>query len=135
MTMSRANRGRGDDGAVLVEAILVAPVLLAILFGIIEFGLGWRDKITVETATVAGARTSASLGNDSMADYNALQTAVSAMSTIPTSNIDYIVIFKANSSGTIPATCAAGTAVSNSCNVYVPSTFTLASSSFGCGAA
>jgi Flp pilus assembly protein TadG len=129
----RERRARGDRGAVLVEAAFVLPVMLMLVFGIIEFGLAWRGKITVETGARAGARTSSNLGKSSLADYSALQTTISALSSIPTVNIDLVVIFNANSSGTIDPTCAAGTPQTNVCNVYAPSTFTLPSTSFGCG--
>lgn len=129
----KARRARGDRGAILVEAAFVLPIMLTLVFGIIEFGFAWRTKITVETGARAGARTGSNLGSNAQADYNALQTTVSALSSIPSANVDLIVIFNANSSGTVPATCAAGTSVSGSCNVYLPSTFTLASTSFGCG--
>ena len=137
----RARRARGDRGAVLVEAAFVLPVLLTIVFGIIEFGFAWRDKITVETATRAGARTASNLGPTAQADYNTLQTVISAMSSIPSANIDLVIIFDATTSGTPSATCLAGTSVTNNnaagagngtgCNVYTSSQFSLASSSFG----
>lgn len=138
----RARRARGDRGAVLVEAAFVLPVLLTLVFGIVEFGFAWRDKITVETATRAGARTASNLGPTAQADYNTLQTVLSAISSIPTANVDLIIIFDASTSGTPSATCLAGTPVSNNsappnngtgCNVYSGSQFTLASTSFGCG--
>lgn len=138
----RARRARGDRGAVLVEAAFILPVLLTLLFGIVEFGFAWRDKITVETASRAGARTASNLGPTAQADYNALQTVLSAMSSVPTADIDLIVIFDASTSGTISALCAAGTPVfdnqmppmnGSGCNVYSGSQFTLGSASFGCG--
>ena len=131
----RRRRAEGDRGAVLVEATLVLPVIMMLLWGILEFGFGWKDKITVETAARAGARTASNLGNNTLADYNALQTAVSALSSVPSANIDYIVIFNATTNG-ISTTCAAGTSSSASaaqCNVYTPAMFTAASSNFGCG--
>ncbi|MEY2454024.1 MAG: hypothetical protein QOD92_3598 [Acidimicrobiaceae bacterium] len=136
----RARRARGDRGAVLVEAAFVLPVLLTLLFGIIEFGFAWRDKITVETATRAGARTASNLGPTAQADYNTLQTVLSAMSSIPTANVDMVIVFDATTSGTPSATCLAGTSVSNNnappnngtgCNVYTSAQFSLPSSSFG----
>ena len=138
----RARRARGDRGAVLMEAAFVFPVLMTLLFGIVEFGFAWRDKITVETATRAGARTASNLGPTAQADYNTLQTVLSAMSSIPTANVDMIVIFDASTSGTPSATCLGGTSVSNNsappnngtgCNVYTASQFGLGSASYGCG--
>jgi Flp pilus assembly protein TadG len=138
----RARRARGDRGAVLVEAAFVFPVLMTLLFGIVEFGFAWRDKITVETATRAGARTASNLGPTAQADYNTVQTVLSAMSSIPTANVDIIVIFDASTSGTVSATCAAGTPITNNsappnngtgCNVYTASQFSLGSASYGCG--
>jgi len=130
-------RAQGDRGAVLVEATLVLPVIMMLLWGIIEFGFGWRDKITVETAARTGARTASNLGNQSTADYYALQATVAALSSVPTANIDYVVIFNATLNGISP-TCAAGTgtgssASDNQCNVYAPAKFTAASTNFGCG--
>jgi hypothetical protein len=130
----RRRRARGERGAVLVEATLVLPLMMMIVWGIIEFGFGWKDKMTVETAAMSGARTAANLGNDPLADYNALKTTVSALSGVPAANIDYIVIF--NAANPITTNCAAGTPSSvgtSQCNVYLPSTFAWPSSSFGCG--
>jgi len=126
-------RARGDRGAVFVEAAFVLPVLLTFVFGIIEFGFGWRDKVTVETATRAGARTGSNLGKAAQSDYSVVQTTLSALgSSVPQSNIDMIVVFNANSSGTIDPTCKSGVGVTNLCNVYLPSTFSLAQSSYTC---
>ena len=130
-------RARGDRGAVLVEATLVLPVVLMLLWGIIEFGFGWRDKITVETAARAGARTASNLGKTSLADYYALQSTVSALSSVPNANIDYVVIYNATINP-ISANCAAGVpagsvVVGSECSVYTPAMFTAASTSFGCG--
>ena len=140
ISSTRARRARGDRGAVLVEAAFVLPILLTLVFGIDEFGFAWRDKISVETATRAGARTASNLGPTAQADYNTLQTVLSAVSSIPTANIDLIIIFDATTSGTPSATCLAGTPVANNsappnngtgCNVYTSAQFSLPSSSFG----
>ncbi|MEY2461514.1 MAG: hypothetical protein QOG30_3344 [Acidimicrobiaceae bacterium] len=114
---------------------MVLPIVLMLLWGIIEFGFGWRDKITVETAARAGARTASNLGKTPLADYYALQSTVSALSSVPSASIDYVVIFNATVND-ISTTCAAGTGsnVSNlQCNVYTPAMFTAASTNFGGG--
>ena len=38
---------RDDRGAVLVEAAFILPVVILIVFGIIEFGLAFKDTLTV----------------------------------------------------------------------------------------
>ena len=130
----RARRARGDRGAVLVEAAFAFPLLIVLTFGIFEFGLAWRDRITVQTATRAGARTGASLGNDPLTDYNILQAIKSGMSSVPQANINLIVIYNASAAGGDPTPgCAGGTSQAGVCNVYIASDLNLGSGSFGCG--
>ena len=58
----RPSRGR-DRGAAAVELALVLPVLLIILFGIIDFGRMLHTQITLTEAAREGARAE-SLGSD-----------------------------------------------------------------------
>jgi hypothetical protein len=57
---SRLHRGR--RGQSLVEFSLILPVLLIMVFGIIEFGMGIRSYISLTNATREGARFAA-IGN------------------------------------------------------------------------
>jgi TadE-like protein len=50
-------RAQGDRGAVAVEAALVTPLILLIVFGIIEFTLLLKDDVAVTSAVRAGSRT------------------------------------------------------------------------------
>jgi len=50
---------RTDPGSVTVEMVLVTPILLVLLFGIIEFGLIFKDVAIIKQATREGARTAA----------------------------------------------------------------------------
>jgi hypothetical protein len=91
-----------------------------------------------ETAARSGARTGSNLKNAALSDYNVLQAVKSGLADIPNAQIDRIVVFNANSSGTVPPTCATGTPVSGTgggaCNVYTVASLSLPSTSFGCGA-
>jgi len=53
---------RGEAAQSLVEFSLILPVLLILVFGVIDFGMGLRAYISVSQATREGARY-ASVGN------------------------------------------------------------------------
>jgi Flp pilus assembly protein TadG len=50
---------RRQRGATLVETALVAPLLLALVFGVIDFGFAWSRQIAVRNGTHAAARAAA----------------------------------------------------------------------------
>ena len=52
----RAPRGRGDDGAVIVEAAFVLPIVLLLIFGMIDFGVNLSDQIAVRDGVREGVR-------------------------------------------------------------------------------
>jgi Flp pilus assembly pilin Flp len=58
MLRSRAPAGwRDERGAAAVEMALVAPVLILLVFGIIEFARAWNVRQTLTDAAREGART------------------------------------------------------------------------------
>jgi Flp pilus assembly protein TadG len=129
-------RAADDRGAVLVEFALVFTFLCTLVFGVVEFGMAWQDKLTVETATRSGVRVGSNLGKDSQADYNLLLGVKSALTDVGMSNVNYVIVYKSsNLNGTIPSTCpVTGTpaSVSGVCNVYTGAQLTaLASTQFG----
>jgi hypothetical protein len=56
--------GRRDQGAAAVEFVLVLPVLLVILFGIIDFGRLMHAKLELAEAAREGARAAALVSVD-----------------------------------------------------------------------
>lgn len=116
----RARRARGERGAALVEMIMITPVLVMLAIGILEFGLAWRDSITVSSTLRAGARVGSNAGKDRLADYNSLLAVQAAVASIPNTQIVKIVIYKSTTAdGTIPANCKTSTSgILGSCNVY-----------------
>jgi Flp pilus assembly protein TadG len=133
--LRRAMRDRDrESGAAMVELLVVMGVLVVLVFGIIEFGNGWKNKLEVETAARAGARVGSSLGNDRLADYGLLQGTKSALANLGLSNVDYVVVYKSTTTnGQVPAACSGSTPTSqtNVCNVYTGSQLdTLTQASF-----
>ena len=57
MPARRRQRILGDRGASAVEAAIVTPVVMVLLFGIIELGFVFKDYLAVAGAVRAGVRT------------------------------------------------------------------------------
>jgi Flp pilus assembly protein TadG len=57
--MTRRSRAHNEKGQTMVEFILVLPVLLIVLFGIFQFGIAFKNYISLTDAVRAGARTAA----------------------------------------------------------------------------
>ncbi len=62
VALSRSRRLKLDEAQSLVEFALIVPMLLILVFGIIDFGMGLRAYISIASATREGARY-ASVGN------------------------------------------------------------------------
>ena len=59
MTHKTRVRGSGERGAAIVEFGIVAPLLLMMLFGVVEFGLLFGKKLDVSQGAREGARLAA----------------------------------------------------------------------------
>ncbi|MCB1014945.1 MAG: pilus assembly protein [Acidimicrobiales bacterium] len=119
----RARRARGERGAALTEFVLLAPILVLIVAGVLEYGMAWRDSMTVSNALRSGARVGSNAGRERSADYDILKSIEAAMREIPdTARVQRIVVYKADTANSSPtATCMAGTPVLGLCNVYTGS--------------
>ena len=108
---------RQQKGQTLVEFALVAPLLLTVIFGTIEFCFLYQSTNTVSFAAREGARVGAVLGpTDSAADSKIIQAIFSATSggaALLFSQITMIEIFKSSESGSVPATLASCAQVAN----------------------
>jgi Flp pilus assembly protein TadG len=94
-----ARRRRRERGAVAIEAALLTPLLLLLTFGIIEFGMLFKDWLAVTSAVRAGTRMAsaeprfASFAQDA-ADQVAKEGAALDMGTV-----QELWIYKAQNSG------------------------------------
>src|SRR4051812_36439249 len=124
----RLGRFRGTDGAVLTETAVVLSVLLVpLVLGIIEYGMLFKDKLTMETGARAGARAGASAANSANADDLIVQTILSATSALPPGSLRRIVVYASDRpDGAVPLACKQASSAAQKCNSYGTSDFALA---------
>jgi Flp pilus assembly protein TadG len=121
----RDDNGARQRGAVLVEFVLIAPVLVLITAAIFEYGLAFRDSMTLSNALRSGARVGSNAGRERQADYTILKSVEAAMTEVPNSRVNRIIVYKAATSNSAPpAACLAVSGsggVNGVCNVYLSS--------------
>jgi len=113
----RDSERASESGTSLIEFTLVASLLFTLLFGIIEFGLAFRDRLTISNASQGAARVGSSLGDNDESDFEVLKSLEQSLGTLANSGIDiirFVDVFRANSSGN-PVSGCPGT----SCNRYL----------------
>lgn len=126
----------------MVEAALVTPIFVFLLFGTLEFGLLFRSYLTLNNAAQGGARAASIAGNQLDADWKILQAVRKESAAVGRSSIQRVVVYHAaNGTDEPTASCIAGTATSGTgnpnytgaCNVYVSADLTAPVADFGCG--
>jgi hypothetical protein len=90
---------RDERGAALVETALVLGLLLMLAIGALEFGLAFRDWLSVSSATREGARVAASAGPTTDADCAILEATAGSLLSIDGSRIRFVDIFRADPAG------------------------------------
>ena len=96
-----------QQGAVAVEAALIIPLLIVLVFGIIEFGLLIRDYVAVTAATRSAARVASAEPRAAGFDTDAREAALHAMSSLPIGDLREVWVYRANADG-FPGTDAGG---------------------------
>jgi hypothetical protein len=108
----RGARADREGGAVLVEAVLIIPIIVTLVFGAIEFGFAFNEQGTVRAATRSAARaTSASPAAEAddfyAAALNSLDTSVTNLAT---GEPQFVEIYQAEETGggefVRPGSCA-----------------------------
>jgi Flp pilus assembly protein TadG len=92
-------RGRGERGAVLVEAAIILPVLLLIVLGIVEYSLAFKNSLSVTSATRAGARTASAQPRQANFSPNTASAVATALTAIDNTSPQVLWIYNANSAG------------------------------------
>jgi hypothetical protein len=108
-------------------------LFFALLFGVIEMGILFRDNLTITNATRDGSRAAAASGGDADADWRILQTVKQSVAAANPNDVVRVVVFAATGTSDRPTSgCSAGTAAAGVCNVYTPSDFSRPASDFDC---
>lgn len=110
---------KNERAAVLVEMAIAAPLLILLVFGILEFGLAFQTRLTVSNGTQSAGRVAAALGNQDDADIATLQAIEQSLGILPNSGgdvIKHVQIWKSNGSGV--GSCGTAGAGGPSCNWY-----------------
>jgi hypothetical protein len=92
-------RTRDDRGATLVEAAIAYSLLFLALFAVVEFGMAFKDWLSVSHATGDGARAGATFGDAPGADIQVLREVQGTLASTGLHAGDDVRIFRANDPG------------------------------------
>jgi Flp pilus assembly protein TadG len=120
-------RARDERGASLVEAAIILPVLVLIVFGIIEFALAFKDSLTVSSATRAGARTASAEPRRPTFHADTADAVARAVSALPAGAVEQLWIYKADAAGD---PIDGGGSAYTSCNTCAVFTWDIATNQF-----
>ena len=94
---------RGQRGAVLVEAAFVLPILVLLVFGIIDYGFVLKDYQSLASATRSGARTASAEARGASYDTDASTAVATAMKALQGNDTPQILeIFQADPATGLP---------------------------------
>jgi Flp pilus assembly protein TadG len=114
---------RRQSGQSVVELALAAPVLLTMLFGMVNIGVLITDKVSAAYATRQGARLAGVLGSGSATglttlqiDQDVCQTVLASAANLAYSSVIEIDVYQADSGGSTTPAFNAATQPYNSYN-------------------
>lgn len=101
---SRGSRRRsGDRGATAVEAAIVTPVVMAMLFGIIEFGFFFKDYLAVAGGVRAGVRLASANPRNSSFAQNAADKVAASGQAMSLKDVQQLWVYKVDAVTDKPA--------------------------------
>jgi hypothetical protein len=100
---SRSRRGAGGErGATLAEFALIFGLLVMIALGAYEYGMTFRDWLSVTMAAREGGRVAASAANFGDADCVILEATSGGLQSFDTGRILFVHIYKSDGMGSYP---------------------------------
>jgi hypothetical protein len=85
-----------ERGATLVEAAIAYGLLFLAIFAVVEFGLAFKDWLSVSHASRDGARAGATFGDNPNADILILREAEGTLAPIGLNDGDRVRVYRAN---------------------------------------
>jgi len=141
---SPRSRCTGDDGSVVAEMALVAPLLVMLMLGVFEFGTAWRNKTILTSSLRSAARIESQGTLNASIDQIALGALYAGNSKLTRMTLVKVIIYESSTAtGSPAANClaiaATGTGTkgvknaggTDSCNVYSPTQVATAASNGG----
>lgn len=119
----KLRRNQRERGAAVVEAALIAPIFLLVLFGVIEISSYIFDVNAARNGARDGAREASTWASGSLADQNALLKARRSLGGM-SKRVDAVIVFKATGPKTpVPPSCVTAlqsgdAGVAGLCNIY-----------------
>ncbi len=102
--MRWAKRSTRAEGAAVVEFAVILPLLVVLLFGVVEMGLAFRSRLTVSSAVQSAARIGSVLGTDGQADFATLQAVTAGLKgQFNPSDIVEVFIYRSDENGSFLA--------------------------------
>ncbi len=90
---------RSERGAAMVETALVLPLLLLVVFGIVEFSSAFHDSSITSDAARAGGRIASAQARNPDYAQNAAEAVAAALKTLPADAPQELWIYDANAQG------------------------------------
>jgi len=100
------NRDRSQRGAALVEAAIVTPLFLLLIFSVFEVGFMFRTYLLTTGASSAAGRAGSAAGASPSADYVILRTIEHDLGLDNLKRLKSVVVYKADGpDGSVPRAC------------------------------
>jgi Flp pilus assembly protein TadG len=115
-----------------LEAAVVTPLFLLLLFGVIEGGYSLHEKLSVTNMSLVGARSASGNGADVQSDYQIMRSINRGSGGVATSQVTSIAVYKAASPTAVVPTACKTASVAGVCNHYTGTDLGKAATEFGC---
>jgi Flp pilus assembly protein TadG len=99
----RLPRTRDERGGSAVEAAIVTPVVVAMIFGIIEFGMLFKDYLGAQAMLRAGVRVASAEPRNSTFATDAVAKMQETGTVLNPSDVKELWVYKANANNDFPS--------------------------------